>query len=503
MTLTTSPTRLRTGVPGLDDDVLEGGLPRNRLYLIEGGSGVGKTTLALQFLREGLLAGERVLYISLSESGEELRAAARSHAWDLDGLEIHEMGQDGVGGRERAENTLYAPEEIELVEQMTELQARIDGLHPHRIVLDSCNELRLLAQSSRRFRRQILALKHDLAGRACTMLLIGDPVHGCDGLLHSMSHGIIVLEQLAAPNGAARRRLRVNKLREVPFRAGYHDMVIRPGGLLVFPRPGPMRDRTRAAPEPVSSGVAEIEALAGGGFPRGTSTLVIGPAGVGKSALLSQYAVAAAHRGEKVALFSFDEGELTLFARAASLGMDLDGQVRAGRIVVYAMSAAELSPGELAWAIRMAVERDGIRLVLIDSLNGLRLSVADGEPLASRVHDLLAYIRSRGVLVIMALAQRGLTGDSYRGLDVVHLADNVLLFHYFEAGGRVRRAISVMKKRSGAHEHGIREFTLGARGFTVGAPLRGARGVLAGEPVFEGGGDDPGLLPEEGIETVT
>lgn len=485
--------RVPTGVRGLDD-VLGGGLPSGRVYLVEGQPGAGKTTLALQFLLEGSKRGERVLYVSLSEDRDDLLAVARSHEWDLDGIDVFDLGNSkqvppGVG-----DSTLYVPGETEIVEQMSALRARIEELRPARIVVDSCTELRLLAQNEMRFRQQVLALKQAATRLGSTLLLIENTLAPGDPLVQSLAHGIIDLEQEALPYGAAHRRLRMRKLRESMCRGDYHDMVIRTEGIWVFPRLVPTSRAAQEPPELVSSGIAEIDALVGGGLPRGTSTLIVGPAGAGKSAMTSQYAVAAAARGEHGAIFIFDEGAQTFLARARSLGMDIDRHLAEGRIGIEPINPNELSPGEFAWGVRVAVERDGVRVLIIDSLNGLKQAMATEQRLGSQLQELLHYLRQHGVLTLMTLAERGPLGDTCPSIEVCRQSDNVLRFHYFEAGGHVRTAMSMMKKRSGPHEHTLREFTLSPDGFTMGEPLEHLRGVLTGVPVFEAAGGEPNLL---------
>lgn len=474
-----------TGVPGLDD-VLCGGFPCHRLYLVQGDPGVGKTTLALQFLLEGVRRGERSLYVTLSETEEELHAVARSHGWSLEGLEIYEMSAaETLAMRNEEDNTLYVPADIELGERMHALLGEVDRVGPRRIVIDSCSELRLLAQSPLRFRRQLLALKADLVRRRCTILLLENPIAlGGDPLLQSLVHGVVVMEQLSPLYGAARRRLRVTKLREVAFRGGYHDMAIRERGVQVFPRLVAAEHGEPFVREIVSSRVAALDQLLGGGLERGTSTLLLGPAGSGKSTLAHQWAVAAAERGEQAALFTFDEGLGTLFARAASLGCNIEQHAHAGRIKVQQVDPAELAPGEFVDVVRSAVERHKARVVVIDSLNGYLQAMPEEQFLTAHLHELLSYLRQQGVLAILILTQHGFLGSVDASLDVSYVADTVIVTRFFESGGRVRKAISVVKKRSGAHEDTIHEFALGGDGIAVGPPLSQFHGVMSGVPIY-------------------
>lgn len=489
--MTISP-RITMGVAGLDH-VLSGGLPRNRLYLLQGDPGVGKTTMALQFMREGARLGERCMYVTLSETREELNAVANSHGWKLDNIDIYEMSaSEPLGTAEDDENTLYVPAEVELGERMRALLEEVDRLKPTRIVLDSCSELRLLAQSPLRFRRQLLALKADLVRRDCTILLLENPTSvGGDPLLQSLVHGVIAMEQLSPLYGAERRRLRVVKLREVAFRGGYHDIRIERGGVIVFPRLVAADHRTGFEQDVLSSGVEGLDSLLGGGLSRGTSTLFMGPAGSGKSALASQYAAAAAQRGEHVAIYTFDEGMATFLARAHGIGISLSDHLASKRITVQQVDPAELSPGEFIASVRKSVEENKASIVIIDSLNGYLQAMPEEHFLTAQLHELLSYLRQQGVLTILVVAQHGFLGaNMITPIDVSYLADTVVLMRYFEADGRVRKAISVPKRRSGPHEDAIREFALTSQGIIVGKPLSEFHGVLTGVPVYEGDGQD-------------
>jgi circadian clock protein KaiC len=484
---TSSPPRAATGIPGLDH-ILGGGWPRNRLFLVEGDPGTGKTTLALQFLLEGARRGEPGLYITLSETAEELRAVAASHGWSLDGLALHELAVPEDSLDPDTQYTLFHPSEVELGETTKLVLAEVDRVQPQRVVFDSLSEMRLLARDPLRYRRQILALKQYFVGRQCTVLLLDDRTSGGgDKQLHSLVHGVATLEQLTPVYGAGRRRLRVSKLRGVRFQDGYHDFGIVRGGLVVCPRLVAAEHRTPFAREAVSSGVPDLDALLGGGLDRGTSTLVLGAAGVGKSSLVLQFVLAAAGRDEHAALYTFDEGTGTLFARAAGLGLDLHGHADAGRVHVQQIDPAEMSPGEFAHLVRKAVEDGQTRMVVLDSLNGYLNAMPEDRFLAAHLHELLTYLGQRGVVTLLIVAQHGLVGGGMETpVDVSYLADTVILLRYFETAGAVRQAISVLKKRSGGHERTIREFRVGPRGVQVGAPLKEFHGVLTGVPTYRG-----------------
>ncbi|MDB4929257.1 MAG: putative circadian clock protein KaiC [Myxococcaceae bacterium] len=483
--------RASTGIEGLDD-ILGGGLPRDRVYLVQGSPGVGKTTLALQFLIEGARLGEVALYITLSETEPELRSAAASHGWDLAGISLFELDASTAGGDDADEPyTVFHPAEVELSEVMKTLLAHVDAVKPARVVFDSLSDIRMLAQDALNYRRQVIALKQYFAGRACTVIMLDDLTgESADGQLQSLAHGVISLEQAAPNYGTDRRRVRVGKLRGSGFRGGYHDFVVSPGGLRVFPRLVAAEHRRAFSAEPISSGIAAIDTLLGGGLDRGTSTLILGPTGAGKSALATQYVAAAAARGERGALFTFDENLGTLLYRAQALGLDLATHVDNGTVQLQQVDPAELSPGEFVHRVREAVEQHGARIVVIDSLNGYLQSMPSEEFLVIQLHELLTYLSQRGVVTVLIATQHGLLGSGMSTpVDASYVADAVILLRYFEAGGRVRNALAVMKKRSGRHERTIREFTLGPTGFDVGAPMDHFHGVLTGVPTYTGESD--------------
>lgn len=481
------PPRLSTGNAGLDD-ILGSGLDANRLYLLEGKPGTGKTTLALQFLMEGVRGGEKTLYVSLSESERELRLVARRHGWSLDGISLFELvPAEAALDRER-DQSVFHPSEMELGETTQTIFDRVTALNPARVVFDSLSELRLLAQSPLRYRRQILALKHFFSDRRCTVLLLDDLSSEAEDLqLHSVVHGVIRLEQTAIDYGAERRRLRVVKMRGIDFRGGFHDFAIKTGGLEIYPRliaaehHRPPKGSTFA-----SSGDAALDTMLGGGLERGTNALLLGAAGVGKSSLALTYALAAAGRGERAVIFAFDEGQGTMQARARTLGLPLDGAIEANLLRIQQIDPAELSPGEFASIVRRSVEVDGARVVVIDSLNGYLSAMPDERFLVLQMHELLSYLGQMGTLTLLVLAQHGLVGPVQGPIDLSYLSDAVLLLRYFEFEGEVRRALSVVKKRSGHHEHAIREFRLSGTGIAVGPPLKGFTGVLSGTPTYKG-----------------
>ena len=484
-----------TGVAGLDD-ILHGGFPANPLYLIEGTPGAGKTTLALQFLLAGMRQGESVLYVTLSETRRELLGVARSHGWDFGDVPIYEMEPLEESLSPDQQLTMFHPSELELSETTNKVLRKVEELRPSRVVFDSLSEMRLLAQSSLRYRRQILALKQFFVGREATVLLLDDRTGpGDDQQLQSISHGVVRLEQLATEYGAERRQLRVLKMRGIAFRGGLHDFVIRKGGLDVFPRLVAAEHHTDFLDAELSSGMAALDDLLGGGLPLGSSTLLAGPAGSGKSSVAMHFCLSAAARGERSALFVFDETEGMLRTRCRNLGLPLEAAIASGLVTVQQIEPAELSPGEFAAIVRRAVEgTDGngrpATLVLIDSLNGYLNSMPEEQFLTIQLHELLTYLGQKGVTTIMVVAQHGLMGSAMQSpVDVSYLADNVILFRQFESFGHLRRAISVIKKRSGAHELTLRELRMSAAGLAISEPLEDFQGVLTGVPTYHGKGD--------------
>ncbi|MEM5326148.1 ATPase domain-containing protein [Paraburkholderia sp. JHI2823] len=477
----------KTGVPGLDD-VLVGGLTASNIFLLEGAPGTGKTTIALRFLITGAEAGERGLYITLSETEKELRNGAASHGWHLaDEIDVFEVvPPESLLDADQQQSLLYSSD-LELGETTRTILSAVERTQPKRVVLDSLSEIRLLAQSSLRYRRQILALKHFFSRYGATVLLLDDlSSEATDKTVHSIAHGVIKLEELSPDYGAERRRLKVSKYRGRAFRGGYHDFAIRTGGVAVFPRLVAAEHRLRSARETMSSGVAELDTLLGGGVAQGSSTLVLGPAGTGKSTFVLQFISAALQRGEKAALFVFDEELGLLFDRTRQMGFDLEAMRDRGSLHVEQVDAAELSPGEFAHRVRSRVDGAQAKTVVIDSLNGYQAAMPAENALVLHIHELLQYLNRQGASTFLTVAQHGLVGDMKAPVDVTYLADTVILLRYFEARGRVRRAVSVIKKRTGRHEETIREFRISENGLTVGAALDEFQGVLRGVPIFVG-----------------
>ena len=482
-----APSNAATGVPGLDE-ILSGGFTKGALFLVEGNPGTGKTTLALRFLIEGAAEGERTLYITLSETRDELLRGAASHGWTLDpNIEIFELlPPESVVNADQQQSLLYSSD-LELGETIKLIFDAVDRIQPERIVLDSLSEIRLLAQSSLRYRRQLLALKHYFARRKTTVLAIDDlTTDAADKTAHSIAHGVVRLEELIPTYGSERRRIRVMKYRGRPFRGGFHDFMIRTGGLEIFPRLV-SKEHVAAGPTAVfSSGISELDALLGGGIETGSSTLILGPAGSGKSLIGFQFVAAAIKRGEKAALFVFDEELGLMFRRTKAMGIDLQAFHEEGNLIIEQVDAAELSPGEFTHRVRRCVEDSAVRTVIIDSLNGYQQAMPEEQSLILHMHELLQFLNRSGIATFLTVAQHGLVGDMKTPVDVTYLADNVILLRFFEAEGRVRRAISIIKKRTGAHEDTIREFKISNRGMSLGDPLHHFHGVLRGVPTYIG-----------------
>jgi circadian clock protein KaiC len=478
--------RVSTGIAGLDD-VLGGGLTRDRLYLLEGTPGTGKTTLSLQFLLDGARKGERGLYVTLSETADELRAAAATHGWSLDGIELYELVNE-LGLDPDHEQSVLHPSEVELGETVEEVIRRVEAMKPTRVIFDSLSELRLLAQNPLRYRRQILALKQFFAARQCTVLMLDDrTADPTDLQLHSIAHGVITLEQRPRDFGAERRRLRIVKMRGMKYRGGYHDFTLDTGGVTVFPRliaaeHSAIFDVTTAA----STSSVELDQLLGGGLVPGTNMLLTGPSGVGKTTTAVCCILAALERGERVTYCLFDEGRTTFLARARQLNMDLDAHIASGLLRLQKIDPADLAPGEFSCGIREAVEVHGSRVVVVDSLNAYMHAMPGEKFLLLQMHELLSYLNLKGVTTLVILGQHGIVGEVRSDVDLSYLSDTILLFRFFEALGQVRAAISVVKSRVNAHERTIRELKLSQDGLKVGEALVDFEGVLTGLPTYRG-----------------
>jgi circadian clock protein KaiC len=482
---TPGQARASTGIAGLDH-ILGGGLPANHLYLIEGTPGSGKTTLALQFLMRGVREGQRGLYITLSETAAELRTVAASHGWNLEGIEIFELVTD-EGLSPESEQSILHPSEVELGETTRGVMAATERVKPSRIVFDSLSEMRLLAQNPLRYRRQVLALKSFFSSRGCTVLLLDDRSAEKDDVqLHSIAHGVVCLEQMVEQYGPERRRLRVIKMRGIPYRGGEHDFNLETGGLAVFPRLVAAEHRQPHETSIVSTGTPELDTLLGGGLARGSNTLFSGPSGVGKTTTAIACVRAALQRGEKAAYYLFDEGLGTLLTRSRALGLDIDSFVQDRQLQMYTLDPAEVSPGEFANMVRAAVDEQGVQTVVIDSLNAYLQAMSGDKHLLLQMHELLTYLNQRGVVTILILGQHGILGEIRTDVDLSYLSDAILLFRFFEARGSLLKAVSVIKSRTSEHELTIREFRLGKNGVRVGQALTDFEGVMTGVASYKG-----------------
>jgi circadian clock protein KaiC len=488
LSLPPADVRIHTGVPGLDD-ILGGGLPSGHLYLIEGDPGTGKTTLALQFLLEGAARGERCMYVTLSESRTELAQVAASHGWSLEPIVLFEMIPTDEDLSPEAQYTVFHPSEVELADTITAIIKQMTLINPERVVFDSLSEFRMLARDPLKYRRQILALKRHFAGRNSTVLLLDDRTadgSSDDLQLQSLAHGVLRLQTIERDFGVNRRRLTIRKLRGAPFREGFHDYTIRTGGLDIYPRLIAAEHKPGFLHKRVSSGLVELDELFGGGIDNGTSTLLMGPAGCGKSTIAIRYALSSAQRGEEAAIFTFDESLTTLVTRARGLNMDLLPYMENGTLDIQQIDPAELSPGEFVARIRRLVDEKNLSVVVIDSMNGFLNAMPNEQFLAMQLHELFSYLGQQGVATLITLAQHGFVGTTQAPIDVSYLADSVLLFRYFERAGGVRQALSVVKKRSGRHERTIRELIFENGNVRVGPVLTNFEGVLTGHPTYNG-----------------
>ncbi len=477
-----------TGITGLDE-ILGGGLPPNHIYLIEGDPGSGKTTAGLQFLLEGVRRGESVLYVTMSESVAELRGIAASHGWSLEGVQVHELIPPLDELLPQGQYTVFHPGDVDSASTLKQVLEAVERSQPTRVVFDSLSEFRLMALDGTRYRRQILGIKQFFSSRNCTALLLDDALAEDDNVVLSIVHGVICLERLARDYGAKRRRIEVVKLRGHEFRDGYHDLEIRTGGLTVYPRTGAVVPSLVGDGNELKSGIEELDRLLGGGLDLGSSTLIIGPAGSGKSSIALEYAAAAAQRGDCAALYIFDESLPMLLKRARGLGQDLDRHLESGQLTAQQIDPAEISPGGFINQIRDAVLNRNLRVLVIDSLNGFLKAMPGEDFLVIQLHELLSFLSQHGVITLLVVTQHGMFGMQVdTPFDISYLADCVILLRYFEAAGRVHKAVSVVKKRAGAHEDTIRELRIGPRRVVVGEPLKSFRGILTGVPEYVGEG---------------
>ena len=478
--------RASTGVAGLDE-ILNGGLTPSRLYLIEGTPGTGKTTFGLKFLLAGAARGELGLYITLSETAEELQAVAASHGWSLDGVEVHELVSE-IGMQPEAEQSILHPSEIELGETIAAVTEQIERLNPTRVVFDSLSEMRLLAQDPLRYRRQVLALKHFFSSRQCTVILLDDKTSDPTDLqLHSIAHGVISLSQASQPFGVERRQLRVMKMRGMKFQGGCHDFLLDTGRIAVFPRLVAANHHAPFDPTPASTGSPALDQMLGGGLVPGTSTLLLGPSGVGKTTTAVRFTHAALQRGQRATYYLFDEGMGTFLARSRALGMDLAPAIASGQLVVQQIDPAEQSPGEFAHRVTGGVIEGKASFVVIDSLNAYLQAMPGQSFLLLHMHELLSFLNQQGVMTMLIVGQHGLVGEPRSEIDLSYLSDSILLYRFFEADSVVRSAITALKSRSAATERSIREFRLSKdQGLQVGELLNGFEGVLTGVPTYRG-----------------
>ncbi|MCC2970692.1 ATPase domain-containing protein [Massilia sp. IC2-476] len=477
-------TRISTGIAGLDD-ILGGGLTPQRIYLVEGSPGAGKTTLGLQFLLDGAAKNESGMYITLSETADELAAVAASHGWDIGALSVYELAGDSELDPD-AQQSVFHPSEIELGETTRNVMNQIDAVRPVRVVFDSLSEMRLLAQNPLRYRRQILALKQFFAARACTVLLLDDKTSESDQHLHSIAHGVISLEQIAKEFGKERRRVKIIKMRGIRFRGGYHDYLLDTGGITMFPRLVAAEHIRDFVPMVHPTGSSGLDALLGGGLVRGTNTLMVGPSGIGKTTLSTRCLLSALERGEHASFYLFDEGLGTFFARNRAFGMELRGYVDSGQLRIHHIDPAELSPGEFAQMLRDAVELSKVGFIVIDSLNAYLQAMPGEQYLILQMHELLSYLNQQGVTTVLVLGQHGMIGEVKSDVDLSYLSDSTVLMRFFESNGRLRRAITVIKSRTAEHALTIHELQLGAGGVRIGHPLEGFDGVLSGLPSYRG-----------------
>jgi circadian clock protein KaiC len=461
---------VRTGIEGLDE-ILRGGLPASNLYILQGAPGAGKTTAALQFLRTGVEDGKRCIYVSLSQAPAELESIASSHGWTLDGIKVLELStSDAVSGA--ADQTIFQTAELRLDETRKAIESAIEEHKPDLLVYDSLLEIRLITGDSPRFRRELMGFKAFLAKRNVVALLLDTQTPEADRNgeeVEGIAHGVIRFDKALEDYGSIRRRVEVSKMRGVPVADGYHDMAIREGkGVVVFPRIVPGAEPEVAKPQLIKSGVEHLDAMFGGGQESGTTTLVIGQSGTGKSTMSSLYATAALQRGESVALFLFEERLETFFRRSEGLGMNLRKFYEDGQLIIKDFNPNEISPGEFAQIVQQIVKTNNTRVVVIDSFTGYLNSLPHREKAVRDIQSLLKYLARTGVLTMLIVAQHGLLGQNVgTDVDVSFLGDTVLLLRIVEHEGRLRRNITVVKKRHGPHDLDVRELLIQSSGVTV------------------------------------
>ncbi len=477
--------QVSTGVKGLDE-ILSGGLPSGRIYLVHGDAGTGKTTLGFQFLRAAAAEGKRALCITLLQTIDELAQISASHGWDLTGVDLVELPAE-VRSAALTEQTVFNPANVELSEVSEAIETAIRRYNPDCLFIDSLSELYLLVDTGYQLRRQLLRLKQELDGMDCTTILSAGPAGDMDtSALETLVHGVIGLDIAAPDYGRPQRRIIVSKMRAMEYRGGYHDAIIATGGMQVFPRVMAGGAPVSRPTAPVKSGTPALDALLGGGLDMGTTCVISGTSGAGKTSIATLYVCAAAEQSVKSSILCFDERNDTMLRRARGLGMPLESRVEDGTVTLEQMSAGDFSPGRFADRIRHSVESDGVRIVVIDSVSGFLLAMPGERTLVTQLHELLGYLSDAGVLTLMVVATHGLFGESDPGIDLSYIADTVILLRHFEALGEVRRCIAVLKKRYGDHERTIREVRLGPDGICVGAPLTSFEGVLSGRPRYLG-----------------
>jgi circadian clock protein KaiC len=474
---------IETGIPELDV-ILRGGLPKNRLHLIEGAPGTGKTTLGLRFLLDGVDRNLRCLYVTLSETTEELVTTASTHGWNTDGIEFFELIPEEA--QPERQQTVLFPTEVEFGKTIEQLTKRIEEFNPDRIIIDSVSELRMLAQDKLQFRLQMTSLKRFLQQRDITVLLLDDLTENDKGDLHSFVHGVLSLGLFERDYGAARRRMRIAKMRGVNFQSGWHDYAIVTGEILVFPSLIAEEHESVVQGIPLLSVFDDLNSVFPQGLDRGTTTMLIGPSGAAKSTIAMSYALAAQRDGESASFFSFDETYETFQRRNESMNLDPTEAMDAERFYWRRMNPSRISPGEFVWQVRRDVEDRNVRVVVIDSINSYLSTMPEEQSLILHLHELLSYLNKRGIVTILVLAQQGVVGDVENPVDLSFLSDTVILCRFFEAAGTLRRALAIVKRRTGTHTLAIHEYRLSSSGMQVGPELTELRGIFTGVPAYTG-----------------